>query len=136
MKLNGVAGIVTGAASGLGRATAERLAAINMIGNDLARTVVEMLGFYGKSIAELTRKRPGGEKPAVLHDPCAIAYLIDPALFSGALHHVRVTREGARAGAMELLAPDMETGRSPVTVMTGLDAQGFYALLVDRLRLL
>ena len=89
--------------------TPERLAAIRRLGTPLSRTVAELLEFY--NVYDQTRR---GRAGAPLHDPCAIAYLLDPACSTGAA----VTLQ-SRPGASIRWAAPWSTGRdAPATRRT------------------
>lgn len=107
--------------------TAERLAAIAAIDTPVSRAVVGMLEFYG------ARSRAEGEG-APLHDPCAVAYLLDPELFRGSECHVVVETEGAHTlGRTVVDRSGRAEGPPNATVIDEIDADGFFALLTERL---
>jgi purine nucleosidase len=69
-----------------------------------------------------------------LHDPCVIAYLLKPELFSG--RHCSVSVETTSELTMGMTVVDWwgVTGRPKnALVMRDIDADGFFALLVERL---
>ncbi|MEO3997725.1 nucleoside hydrolase [Mesorhizobium sp. CAU 1732] len=69
-----------------------------------------------------------------LHDPCVIAYLLKPELFTG--RHCNVAIETVSELTMGATVVDWWgiTGRPKnATVMRDIDADGFFALLVDRI---
>ena len=69
-----------------------------------------------------------------LHDPCVIAYLIRPELFSG--RHVNVEIETQSELTMGMTVADWwgVTDRAPNAMfMGGIDADGFFALLTERI---
>jgi len=75
-----------------------------------------------------------GSDGAPLHDPCVIAYLIDPSLFTG--RHINVQIETASPLTLGMTVADWwrVTGREPNAMfMGGVDRDGFYALLTERL---
>jgi len=77
--------------------------------------------------------RFGGDG-APLHDPCTIAYLIRPELFSGQRVNVAVETESELTLGMTVVDWWGATGRAPnATFMTKADADGFYELLFERL---
>lgn len=76
-----------------------------------------------------------GSAGAPLHDPCVIAYLIEPALFTG--RHVNVEIETVSELTLGMTVADWwrVTGREPNAMfMGGVDRDGFYRLLTKRLR--
>lgn len=75
-----------------------------------------------------------GSEGAPLHDPCTIAFLIQPDLFTG--RHVNVEVEVNSELTMGMTVADWwgVTDRAPNAYFVGdLDADGFYALLTERL---
>ena len=71
---------------------------------------------------------------APLHDPCVIAYLIQPDLFTG--RHVNVEIETVSELTLGMTVADWwrVTDRAPNAMFMGdLDSDGFFALLADRL---
>jgi purine nucleosidase len=109
--------------------TPARLAAIRALGTPLAAVVGDLLEFYG--IYDQTRRgRPGPP----LHDPCPIAWLLRPELFSGRACHVAIETRGEHtlgrtvvdwSGRLEVPANAL--------VIDRIDADGFFALLTERL---
>jgi purine nucleosidase len=75
-----------------------------------------------------------GSEGAPLHDPCTIAYLIDPTLFTGRHINVEIETESELTLGMTVADWWRVTDREPNALFIGdLDAAGFYALLADRL---
>jgi purine nucleosidase len=75
-----------------------------------------------------------GSQGAPLHDPCVIAYLIKPDLFSG--RHINVVIETNSDLTLGMTVADWwgVTDRPKNAMfMGGVDADGFYALLTERL---
>ncbi|WP_296424065.1 nucleoside hydrolase [Yoonia sp.] len=75
-----------------------------------------------------------GSEGAPLHDPCTIAYLIEPQLFKG--RHVNIEIETQSELTMGMTVTDWwrVTDRPKnATFMNEIDAAGFYALLAGRL---
>jgi purine nucleosidase len=109
--------------------TPERLAAIRRLGTPVSRTVAELLEFY--NIYDQTRR---GRAGAPLHDPCAIAYLLDPALFDGRRCHVAIETRGEHTLGRTVVDWSGRTRHAPnALVINQLDADSFFALLTERL---
>ncbi|MGL5010068.1 MAG: nucleoside hydrolase, partial [Paracoccaceae bacterium] len=75
-----------------------------------------------------------GSQGAPLHDPCVIAYLIRPDLFTG--RHINVEIETGSELTLGMTVADWwgVTDRPKNAMfMGGVDADGFYALLTERL---
>jgi purine nucleosidase len=109
--------------------TPDRLEAIRRIGTPLSRTVVELLEFYSRY--DQTRRGPPG---APLHDPCVVAYLLEPGLFHGRACYVAVETHGEHTLGRTVVDWFGRTARPPnATVMHDIDTDGFFALLTERL---
>jgi purine nucleosidase len=109
--------------------TPERLTAIRDIGTPVSDAVSGMLAFYDRHDIE-RYGMPGGP----LHDPCAIAWLIEPDLFEGKDCHVTV--ETASELTMGRTVADWwgVTGKpANCRVIDGIDPDGFYRLITERL---
>jgi purine nucleosidase len=75
-----------------------------------------------------------GSEGAPLHDPCVIAYLLQPALFTG--RHINVEIETRSELTLGMTVADWwrVTPRVPNAMfMGGVDRDGFYRLLTERL---
>lgn len=109
--------------------TPERLDAIRGIGTPVATAAAAMLTFYDRSDIERYGARGGP-----LHDPCVIAYLLRPALFSGKECHVAVETESELTMGQTVADWWGVTGKAAnCRVVTGIDADGYYALIRERL---
>jgi purine nucleosidase len=109
--------------------TPDRLAAIRSLDTPVSRAVAGLLEFY--NIFDQTRRgRPG----APLHDPCAIAWLLRPDLFSARDCHVAIETEGELTLGRTVVDWSGRHGRQPnASVVHAVDADGFFALLIERL---
>ena len=108
--------------------TPERLAAIRATGNPVSAAAAGMLSFYGQT--DLDRYGlPGGP----LHDPCVIAYLLKPELFTARTVDVVVETTGEHT--MGRTVVDWYGGATGtcIQVVESVDADGFYALLTKAL---
>ncbi|WP_394196935.1 nucleoside hydrolase [Litoreibacter albidus] len=107
----------------------DRVEAFRALGNEAGRMVAEWTDFF-----ERFDKEKYGSAGAPLHDPCVIAYLIKPELFSG--RHVNVEIETASELTLGMTVADWwrVTDRKPnATFMSDIDAEGFFALLNERI---
>ena len=101
----------------------------NRLDTPLSRTVVGLLEFY--NVYDQTRRRRVG---APLHDPCVIAYLLQPELFRGRKCHVAIETKGEHTLGRTVVDWSGRTPRPPnATVIHEIDADGFFALLTERL---
>jgi len=109
--------------------TRPRVDAFREMGTQVGTMVAAWTDFF-----ERFDKEKYGSEGAPLHDPCVIAYLIQPDLFQG--RHVNVEIETASELTLGMTVADWwrVTDRAPNAMFMGdLDAEGFFALLAERL---
>ncbi|MGH9336945.1 MAG: nucleoside hydrolase, partial [Vicinamibacteria bacterium] len=110
-------------------ATPERVARIEKLGTRVASSVAAMLRYFNRHDAGKY-----GIEGGPLHDPCTIAYLLEPGLFLG--KRVRIDVETGSELTMGETAVDFwgVTGKEPNALwMYQVDADGFFELLTQRL---
>ncbi len=115
--------------SHLMRSTHERLERIRAIGNRSGRAVYDMLSFSERF--DLKKYQMDG---APLHDPCVMAYLIDPSLFEG--RHINVEIETQSELTLGMTVADywrVTDRKANVQFLRSGDADRFYTLLTERL---
>jgi len=106
-----------------------RIEAIRAIGNKAGAAVAGLLSFSEKF--DLTKY---GSLGAPLHDPCVIAYLLRPNLFTGRQINVSIETNSALTLGMTVADWWLITDRPRnVKYLRDADADGFYALLTERL---
>ena len=111
--------------------TDDRLHEISHIGGDIGPVLAHMLAYYARAT-----KKAGGEKAnGVLHDPCVIAYLIDPSIFKGEDHFVSVETQAGHNEIGNTVVDESGTSANPrnVKIITDMDAERFYDLLIERI---
>ena len=109
--------------------TRARIEACRAMGTEPGRMVAEWTDFF-----ERFDMQKYGSEGAPLHDPCVIAYLIRPDLFTG--RHINVEIETQSELTLGMTVADWwgVTDRAPNALFIGdLDADGFYALLTERI---
>ena len=109
--------------------TRPRVDAFRAMGTKVGDIVAAWTDFF-----ERFDKEKYGSEGAPLHDPCVIAYLIQPDLYTG--RHVNVEIETMSKLTLGMTVADWwrVTDRPPNAMfMSDLDADGFFALLTDRL---
>jgi purine nucleosidase len=75
-----------------------------------------------------------GSEGGPLHDPCVIAYLLEPDIFSGKPCHVEIEIASEATIGMTLVDWWGVTGSEPNALVIGdLDPDRFFSLLVDRI---
>jgi purine nucleosidase len=110
------------------RATPERLEAIRAIGNPAANSVAGMLDFYGAQYIETF-----GEG-APLHDPCVIAYILQPELFSGQDIRVDIEMDSPLTVGSTVCDLHDRSGRpANAHVVEKIDSVRFFDLVQERL---
>jgi purine nucleosidase len=108
---------------------AARVQAFRDMGTPVGQAVAEWTNFF-----ERFDKEKYGAAGAPLHDPCTIAYLIRPELFSG--RHINVEIETVSELTRGMTVADWwrVTGRPQnATFMGDVDAAAFFALLGERI---
>ena len=106
-----------------------RVAAFRALGTEAGRMVAEWTDFF-----ERFDMQKYGSEGAPLHDPCVIAYLIDPGLFTGRRINVEIETSSALTLGMTVADWWGVTNRAANALFIGdIDADRFYALLTDRI---
>jgi purine nucleosidase len=106
----------------------ERLAQFAAIDTPAGRAVHGMLDFFERFDIERY-----GAIGGPLHDPCVIAYLINPGLFGGKTVPVRIETGSELTMGMTVMDWWGATDDEPnATVMREVDADGFFALIAER----
>ncbi|WP_116081902.1 nucleoside hydrolase [Tropicimonas sp. IMCC34011] len=106
-----------------------RLDAIRALGTPVAEAACGWLDFYERFDVQ---KYGGDGGP--LHDPCVIAYLLKPDLFTGRKINVEIETEGRFTRGMTVADWWGVTDRKAnATFIGGLDADGFFSLLTERI---
>jgi purine nucleosidase len=109
--------------------TAKRVAAFRGLGTRVGVATAEMLEFF-----ERFDEEKYGSDGGPLHDPCVIAYLLEPDLFKGRRCNVAVETASELTLGMTVIDWWGVTDR-PVNahVMRDIDHEGFFRLLIERL---
>jgi len=108
-------------------ATPEVIERIGALGTPLAAIAVELMHFFTS-----TYKVTSGFDSPPVHDPCAIARIIDPNLVECVATHVTVETHGTTTSGMTSVDFDNRFGRDPnALVATTLDFDGFWDLMLD-----
>lgn len=109
----------------------EDIERIRAIANPIARTVAELLDFF----MIYHRDPKWGFVGAPLHDPCTIAWLLRPELFTGIECHVSVETQGQYTVGMTVVDRYRLSPHEPnATVLLDVERQGFIDLLVEQLQ--
>ena len=109
--------------------TKSRVDAFAALGNDVGLMVAAWTNFF-----ERFDKEKYGSAGAPLHDPCTIAYLLEPDLFSGRHINVEIELNSELTRGMTVADWWRVTDRPPNAMFIGdVDADGFFALLTRRL---
>jgi purine nucleosidase len=112
------------------RATPAVVERIRRLDTALAKIVVQLLEFF----REAYRVAAGFDSPPV-HDPCAVARVIDPALVECVDGFVAVETRGEWTSGMTVTDFNGTLGRPPnARVATRLDVAGFWDLMVGALQ--
>jgi purine nucleosidase len=109
--------------------TAPHIEGFRSMGTAVGHTVAAWTDFFERFDKEKYHA-PG----APLHDPCVIAYLLRPGLFTGRHINVEIETEGRFTTGMTV-ADWWGVSKRPKNAMFmgGIDADGFFALLTERI---
>lgn len=109
--------------------TAARVEAFRALGTEVGRMVAAWTDFF-----ERFDKEKYGSAGAPLHDPCVIAWLLRPDLFTGREVNVEIEVDSPLTRGMTVADWWRVTDRKANALFIGdVDAEGFFALLTDRL---
>ena len=109
--------------------TASRIAAFRKLGTRVGTATAEMLEFF-----ERFDEEKYGSDGGPLHDPCVIAYLLQPGLFKGRPCNVSVETVSELTLGMTVIDWWRVTDRPfNALVMRDIDHDGFFRLLTERL---
>jgi purine nucleosidase len=109
--------------------TSERIAAFRALGNRAGVATAEMLEFF-----ERFDEQKYGWDGGPLHDPCVVAWLIEPELFEGRKVNVEIETESELTLGMTVVDYWGVTDRPRnVMFLRSGDAEGYYRLLTDRI---
>ena len=109
--------------------SAKRIAAFRGLGTRVGTATAEMLEFF-----ERFDEKKYGTDGGPLHDPCVIAYLLEPGLFDGRECNVAVEKTSELTMGMTVIDWWGATKRPlNAMVMREIDHDRFFALLVERL---
>ena len=99
------------------------------LGTEVGRAVASWTDFF-----ERYDTAKYGSQGAPLHDPCVIAYLIRPELFTGRHIHVAIETKGQHTLGMTVADWWRVTDHAPNALfMGGVDRDAFFALLTERI---
>ncbi|MBX5463983.1 MAG: nucleoside hydrolase [Clostridia bacterium] len=111
------------------RATPEVVERIRALGNPVAEMAADLLTFFAS-----TYRKVFGFEGAPLHDPCAVAYLIDPQLIECQPANVEVELRGTWTYGATVCDLYGVTGRpANARVATRIDRERFWDLIVEAL---
>ena len=109
--------------------TRARVDAFRDLGSEVGRMVAEWTDFF-----ERFDKEKYGSEGAPLHDPCTVAYLINPSLFSGRRINVEIETSSELTLGMTVADWWRVTDREQNALFIGdMDADGYFTLLTERL---
>jgi purine nucleosidase/pyrimidine-specific ribonucleoside hydrolase len=113
-------------------ATADVLNDLRAVGTPLALLVVDLLGFFADRYQQLW-----GFPAAPVHDPVAVARVIDPSIVGCVEAHVAIELHGTHTRGATVVDRFGVTGEAPnAQVALELDHARFWALVVDAVRAL
>lgn len=109
--------------------TRARVEAFRTLGSHVGHAVASWTDFF-----ERFDMAKYGSEGAPLHDPCVIAYVLDPSLFTGRHVNVEIETEGRFTLGMTVADWWRVSGREANAMFIGeIDAGRFYAMLTERI---
>jgi purine nucleosidase len=109
--------------------TPKRLSALRALGNRCGVAVAALLASFEKS-----RRAKFGSRGMALHDPCVIAYLLQPTLFGGREVNVAIETHSPLTLGMTVVDWWGVTDRKPnARLMNTVDTNRFYDLMTEKL---
>jgi purine nucleosidase len=109
--------------------TAKRIAAIRALPNRVGAVVAAWMEFF-----ERYDEEKYGQDGGPLHDPCVIAFLLAPDLFTSRDCNVRIETQSELTRGMSVIDWWGVTGLpANAQVLRHIDSDGFFALLTERL---
>lgn len=112
-------------------ATSEIVARIAEIDTAPAKFVVELLAFFGK----MYKQAQGFDAPPV-HDPCAVAYVIDPTIMTTAKVPVNIELTGTHTLGMTVADFRYPPKECNTQVAVQLDRERFWNLVIEAIKAL
>ena len=107
----------------------DRVKVLEKIGTPVAKAVAGWTNFF-----ERFDKEKYGSIGAPLHDPCVVAYLLDPSIFTGRYINVEIETVSDLTRGMTVADWWQVTDREPNALFIGdLDSDRFFRLLTERL---
>ena len=111
-------------------ATPEVIDSISALGTPVAAIAADLMRFFAS-----TYKVTSGFDAPPVHDPCAVARIIDPGAVECVATYVTVETHGTTTSGMTSVDFDNRFGRAPnALVATKLDFDGFWNLMIDAIR--
>lgn len=108
----------------------KRIEQLRQLNTSIGTAVVGMMEFFNRFDSEKY-----GSEGAPLHDPCTIAYLLKPELFTGKMCNVEIETESPLTLGHTAVDFWGVTDRVPnANWLYQVDADGFFALLIERLK--
>ena len=101
---------------------------IRAVGNQVAEIVADWLEFFYRFHREI------GYAGAPVHDPCAVASLLRPELFTRQAMHVAIETQGEYCRGCTVGDPSHRLGGDNAICCMNVDRQGFVDLLVEAVR--
>ena len=104
----------------------EEVEELRSMGGRAALLVAGLVDFYSQTY------RKFGFPGSALHDPCAVAWLVRPEIFSGVPHHIDIETSGKHTAGMTLADRRPWTTEKPnAHVLVDLDRRAFIEMIFD-----
>ena len=108
---------------------------IREIGNPVAATMADLLDFFNRTTTVPFWAEEGHVEGIHMHDPCAVAYVIDPSIFKMYPMHVDIETGDLMSRGSTVVDYDNVFGKDKnVSVSFGLDLPKFRRLIMNTMR--
>jgi inosine-uridine nucleoside N-ribohydrolase len=109
--------------------TTEAIDSVSSVGSKFSNILVEFFKYYDYMCKTLFGV------PACMHDPCAVAFVIDPGMFEYKLMRVDVETSSELSFGQTVCDIFGKSPKSPnVHVCTKMDVAKFWSMIVDAIR--
>lgn len=108
---------------------------IRRIGNETSKIMAPLLEFFASKATPYFLAGEGHVEGLHMHDPCAVAYLLDPTLFTSITCNVEIETHGRLTTGCTVVDFNRKTGKPRnATVLFEIDRERFVDMLIEAVR--
>jgi len=113
----------------------EDIERIRSIGNETSKIMAPLLEFFNSNVTPYFLAEEGHVEGLHMHDPCAVAVLLDPTLFKSLECNVEIETSGRLTAGSTVVDFNRKTGKPRnATVLFEIDRERFVDMLVEAVR--